>query len=291
MVETVDELTLDDVGAALREGRKLVFVSVLIFTAIGFLILVLSPKTYRAEAVLLPVSSDSSGSLMAGISSQLGGVASLAGLSVGQSDRKIEGFETLRSRSLVEQFINENKLLPHLYPQRWDSAEQRWKVAPDEVPTVWEAAKKFRKDVLSIEQETKTGLVTIGVQWRDPEVAAQWANDLIRRVNDRLRTRAIGQSERNLQYLREQADKTSIFEVRQALYRLIEGEIKNSMLARGTEEFAFKTIDAAVAPQRPSWPVTVPLLVGGPLVGLLLGCLYVVTLGLMKRARLQSIGG
>jgi len=290
MVETVDELTLHDVGAALREGRKLVFVSVLTFTAIGFLILVLSPKTYRAEAVLLPVSSDSSGSLMAGISSQLGGVASLAGLSVGQSDRKIEGFETLRSRSLVEQFINEHKLLPELYPQRWDSSEQRWKVAPDEVPTVWEAAKKFRKDVLSIEQETKTGLVTIGVQWRDAEVAAQWANDLIRRVNDRLRTRAIGQSEQNLQYLREQADKTSIFEVRQALYRLIEGELKNSMLARGTEEFAFKTIDAAVAPQSPSWPATVPLLIGGPLVGLLFGCLYVVTLGLMKRARLQSIG-
>jgi len=49
--------------------------------------------------------------------------------------------------------------------------------------------------------DPKTGLVTLSITWNDPNIAAKWANGLVRMANDYLRDQAIEESERNIAYL------------------------------------------------------------------------------------------
>ena len=69
-------------------------------------------------------------------------------------------------------------------------------------------------------------------------------------ANDNLRDRAIAESERNISYLNEQAAKTDVVGIRQTIYNIMETEINKAMLAKGSEEYAFKLIDPAVVPQK-----------------------------------------
>jgi len=102
--------------------------------------------------------------------------------------------------------------------------------------------------------DTKTGLVTLGISWKDPKLAAKWANDLVRMTNDYERDRALAESERNIRYLTEQAAKTDQVGIRETIYSLLESEFSKAMLAKGNEEFSFKIIDPATVPEKPTFP-------------------------------------
>ena len=103
-------------------------------------------------------------------------------------------------------------------------------------------------------ETAKNGLVTMTITWTDPKAAADWANGIVRMTNEYLRDKAIAEAERNIAYLNEQALKTEIVGVRQAIYRLLESEINQAMIARGNEEFALRVLDPAAVPEVRSSP-------------------------------------
>jgi uncharacterized protein involved in exopolysaccharide biosynthesis len=92
------------------------------------------------------------------------------------------------------------------------------------------------------------------VTWKDPELAAKWANGLVRMANEYARDRVVAESERNIAYLIEQASKTDALGVKQAIYSILQSEINKEMLARGNNEYALKVLDPAFTPERPSSP-------------------------------------
>jgi len=108
--------------------------------------------------------------------------------------------------------------------------------------------------ILKSTTDKKTSLVTVSVEWKDPKLAAKWANKLVQRLNSYLRQRAITLSEQNLRYLEDALTKTQIDEQRKALYELISSQQQKAMLANTQKQFAFKVLDPAVAPDRKSKP-------------------------------------
>jgi LPS O-antigen subunit length determinant protein (WzzB/FepE family) len=113
------------------------------------------------------------------------------------------------------------------------------------------------------------------VEWRDPELAAQWANDLVASVNTTLRQKTVEQSEKSIAYLREQLARTSVVELQQVLHRLVESEMKKAILANINKEYAFKIIDPAVVPDKPVRPRKLAMVVVGTAAGGILGILLV----------------
>jgi uncharacterized protein involved in exopolysaccharide biosynthesis len=124
-------------------------------------------------------------------------------------------------------------------------------------------------------QDPKTGLVTFSITWRDPVIAANWANGLVALTNRQKRDKAISVSDRNITYLRDQATKTELVPVQSALSTLMEGEYKQSMIAGGNDEYALKVIDPAVVPETPSSIRRSFIVLGGLVGGLFVGCLFV----------------
>jgi uncharacterized protein involved in exopolysaccharide biosynthesis len=182
----------------------------------------------------------------------------------------------LQSGALTEDYIQKNNLLPVLFYKQWDAQARRWKpTTKEKVPTLWKANEFFRKSVRKIVTDTKTGIVNMTITWTDPELAAEWANGLVKLTNDYLRNTAIQQSDRNIDYLTQQAAKTDVVGVRQAIYAILQTEINKEMLARGNDEYAFKVLDPAQAPERPSSFGAIALIAAGMVGGMMLSVIIV----------------
>jgi uncharacterized protein involved in exopolysaccharide biosynthesis len=245
----------------------------------------LRSKQYEAITVLSPALDEAASSRMGGLgalASQYGGLASLAGLSVGSGGKREESIATLQSELLTERYIEENDLLPVLYASQWDSHSKKWKST--KVPTVWKANRDFKRRIRDVTDEKKTGLVYLTIKWNDPDLAAQWANDLVKLTNSYLRSKAIQEAERNIAYLNEQAAKTDIVEARRAIYSLLQDEINKQMVARGREEYALKVLDPAVSPEKPTsfGPPTLAAL--GLLVGFFAAMLFILARRVLQSA-------
>jgi hypothetical protein len=245
------------------------------------------PVKFDASVVLSPVSDDSAASKLGGagaLLSQVGGLGALGGFSLGGGGKKAESVATLGSAALTEEFIKDNNLLPVLYYKKWDAEKQDWKSDdPDERPTLWKAEKKFREKVRSIDEDKKTGLITLTITWRNPEQAAAWANELVQRANRKLRDRAIERSQRNLDYLNEQLAKSNVVELQKAISSLIENEIKQVMVARGNDDFAFRVIDPARVPGERSSPKRGVIAVLGLVLGFVFGVILALALPAKSR--------
>jgi len=211
-------------------------------------------KQYDAVIVISPVTSTSEKSLGGGALGSLSGLAALAGMSLGSDSKKNESLATLQSQALMQRYIRENNLMPILYEDKWDAATGKWKVTdPKKTPTLW-IATQFFKNIRTVEPDNKTGMVTLKVRWKDPLLAAKWANGLVKMTNDYERETAIAESDRNIAYLTQQAAGTDVLGIKQAIYNLLQSEISKSMIARGTPEYAFKVIDPALVPEKAAFP-------------------------------------
>lgn len=272
--DVVDEVTFGELKQRLYSRWRLIVTGSLAAGLLGLALAFYLRPVYRAEMVLTSVAGDRNQSSMGGLSN-LGGLASLAGISIGQdSDRKVEALATLQSRALTEAFIKDQALLPVLFYKRWDKANARWKDSwLGRAPTLWDGNKKF-SEIRDVREDKKSGLITVAVEWSDPELARQWVTEIVSRTNELLRQRAISRSESNRSYIQIQLQSATVVEVRQALFHLIENEIKSSMLAQSSGDYAFNVIDPAVVPEEKVRPQRGLITALAFVAGLMLTSLY-----------------
>jgi uncharacterized protein involved in exopolysaccharide biosynthesis len=246
-----DGVQLLDLWEIVWSQRLLVIALTALAAVASIAVALLLTPIYRADAVLAPVKSDD----VRGLAGQLGGLASLAGIRLGSSADDTNGLAVLRSRAFAEAFISDHNLLPVLFEDQWDAAKGRWlSDDPADAPTMYDALKRFREDVFSVQEDLVTGLVTVVIEWRDPEQAADWVNDLVKRINVQMRSRDLSEAEKNLVYLRQQLAESNFVELQKAISQLIENELQTAMLARAREEYAFTIIDPAIVPTERSRP-------------------------------------
>lgn len=260
-----DEINLFDLWRVLVEQKKLILLFTAISTCVALIYALLATPIYRAEVLLAPVEKEKGGHLGT-LAGQFGGLASLAGIDIGGAGSLNEAIATLESRELTNKFIEDENLLQILFEDEWDSKKKKWKNDSD-APTFWDAYEVFHKSIRFVNVDNKTGLISLAIEWKDPVQAAEWANKLVRRVNEKLRQEAIQDSEDSIQYLEAELYKTSILEIKDSIYRLIEVQTKNKMLANTQEEYAFRVLDSAVVPEKKFKPKRALLVIVGFFVG------------------------
>lgn len=260
-----DEIDLYDIYRVLREDWAWIVGITGLFAVITVVVSLLATEIYRAEVVVSPVEGGAGGR-GAMLAQQFGGLAGLAGVDLGglSGDGNRIARPYLQSRALVEEFITRNDLLPMLFE----------KIESDEPPTLWLATKRFMEDVRTVEMDD-AGLIRVSVEWPDPEIAAEWANGLVALANEKLRQRELAEAERNIAYLNEQIDETSVVGLRQAMFNLVENEMQTVMLANAREEYAFAVIDPAVVPEQRSSPKRKLMVILGTMLGGFVSLLFV----------------
>ncbi|WP_045482924.1 Wzz/FepE/Etk N-terminal domain-containing protein [Vibrio owensii] len=292
-----DEIDFRELFGALWKGKWIIIATTFIF-AVGAVLYALSlPNIYKSDALLAPAESSGGGGIskMAG---QLGGLAALAGvnLGAGQSSQTDLAVQVMKSRQFAEAFINKHDLLvPLMAAKDWDlvdnklildeklynSSTGKWLREAQGLrgsePSKQEAFQVF-KEILNVSQDTESGLYTVSVEHYSPYVAQQWVNWLINDINKVMRERIIAETSQNLAYLNAQLQKTAVADMQSAFYKLIEEQTKSLMLAEVQEEFIFKVVDPAIAPEVKNSPNRALICVLGTLFGGMLGVAIVLVL-------------
>lgn len=240
-------LTLREIVTALWTFRWASIAIVLVSTALAAVVAFTATPIYRAEVLLSPLQDEGHGAGgLGGLVRQLGDIAPLAGISgLDGVGLKAETIALMKSRSFLAQFIADKKLMPVLYPELRSPGS----ASAEGAPTLGDAYRRFERSILSVQDDEDTGLIRLQVEWRDPQAAAQWANELVARINDLMRTRAIDEAERSIEYLQKELTKTSILGIQDSIYRLIESHVSTIALARSRDGYALRVIDAASAPE------------------------------------------
>lgn len=276
--DDVGAIDLSELFARLWAGRMWIGAGVVVCTLIAAAIAFLAVPVYRATTVLISASSERAGlsSALNTTLGQLGGLAQLAGVNLAPDDATEESLAVLRSRHFTEGFIRDHNLMAELFAEDWDAANGKWKVPTDKQPTLARAYKYFDEKVRRVTRDKKTGLVSLSIDWTDRTKAAQWANELVNRLNAEMRARAIRESDASVGFLQKELAATTVVETRAAISRLIEAQVNRRMLANVSKEYAFRIVDPAL-PSDPGefiWPQRPLLLIGGALLGAALGSIF-----------------
>lgn len=264
----------------LWSGRWQIALVSLIGAAIAAVVALTMTPVYRATAVLIPVRADRPGleGSMASLPGTLGNLIGIPGLTNGAEEQRIEEvLAVLRSRQFTERFIQEESLLPDLAPKWLGVPGMRWLLRGDSQPTPGEAVQVFNETVRIVSRDRMTNLVTLHMDWDDPERAAELANAQVIMLNAEMRSRAIAEIDATLRYLQQELVRTDVIETRNAINRLIQSQINQRILASAKLEYSFRVVSEAMVPDREdkTRPQTAFLVVAGALAGAAIGMLAV----------------
>ncbi|BDR14775.1 Wzz/FepE/Etk N-terminal domain-containing protein [Vibrio sp. STUT-A11] len=308
-VVSKEEIDLRELFKAIWKEKWIIVATTFVFAVASVLYSLSLPDIYKADALLAPTESSSSGGLSK-MANQVGGLAALAGVNLGgaESSQADLAVQIMKSRQFVDAFINKHDLLvPLMATKDWDLANNKL-VIDDEVfdqstanwlrepeglrgakPTSQEAFEVFSKDILSVEQDKDSGLYTVSIKHYSPYVAQQWVNWLIEEINKVMRERTIAETSQNLDYLNIQLQKTAVADMQSTFYKLIEEQTKSLMLAEVQEEFVFKTVDPAVVPELKDSPKRALLCVIGTLLGGMLGVAIVLVRFVFRKEESEDL--
>lgn len=263
-----------DSWLAFWQSKRVIIGVTSAFAVLSIAYALLATEWYRADVLLMPVNSrDAFPAELAGLASLVG----VSGLLSDQTSDSTEALALLRSRDFASDFILDMNLMPVLFSDDWNVKTQSWKSDDSEhQPDIRDGIKYFTENVRSVVEDRRTGLVTLSVEWKDPAVAAEWANLLVSRINGRLRERALSEAERNAKYLRSELEKTTLVTLQQSISDLLEHEYETMMLARGTDEYAFRVVDPATVPKWRSRPKRTLIVIMATLAGALLSLLFAI---------------
>lgn len=268
-------MDLLEIWNALWKGKWVILAVSALVTAAAATYAFTAEQWYRSEVLLSPAA-QKSGQGFSGQLGGLGGLAALAGINIGSAATSAEPLAVLKSREFARAFIEEQNLITVLLAKDWDAQARRWKATYSKrVPDIRDAVKYFDEHVRSVNEDKKTGLVTLSVEWTDAQLAAKWANLLADRLNERLRQRALADADANVKFLREELASTNVVTLQQSIGRLLESELEKLMVARGNQEFAYRVVDHAEVAKWRARPKRVQSISLGAIGGGMLGVFIV----------------
>lgn len=298
-----DEIDLRELFAVIWQGKWLIIVITAIFAIGAVFFAIKQPNIYKSEALLAPASEEQGGGL-SGLASQFGGLASLAGVNLGSkggTDKTELAIEVLKSRQFTSDFIQKHNILadlmaadkwdrdadkliydPELYNEQTSTWIREVKPPLKSEPSMQEAYKAFAKTIV-VNKAKESGMVTISIEHLSPTVAQQWVTWLIQDINKVMKERDVAEANRSSEFLNKQIVLTNVADIKAILYKLVEEQAKTIMFAEVRDEYVFKTIDPALAPEEKAKPKRALICVLGTMLGGMLGVMFVLIRHFVKK--------
>jgi uncharacterized protein involved in exopolysaccharide biosynthesis len=276
-------------------------ISFVVFAALSIWIAINIPNEYTSSTKVASNFNEQSG---AGALSRLGGLASLAGISVGKSNYSPEVLrEMISANSFLASFIKEQNIGAiimaaegfnpssgeFIYNEKlYDAENAKWvrefKYPQSLEPADAELVKEF-KDSFSISYDRKTELIQISFTSYSPAFAKALLENLVYSFNEFMRAQEIENNTQSLAFLKSELTNAGFSEVKMSLQQIMEEQYKNLALAKTRKEFAFKTIEAPLLPILKSAPKRAVICLAITLAGTIFTILMLFTFRLYRHTR------
>ena len=298
-----DEINLRELFTVLWVGKIKIIAITAMFAIMSVFYALSVPNQYKASVSLVPAQQQSGG--ISGALAQLGGIASLAGVSLGSGDSSESQIaqRIMQSWSFIDDFIKSNNLEIDIFAaEGWDRASgklnidedlynsgtKQWLVKNEEtnkvgMPSSWRLFETFT-EILSVSEDKKTGLVSMSIEYYSPQIAKQWLDMYISAINKHMQERQMAKVTRNIEYLEAQIAKTTIAEMQEVFYTIIEEQLKSKMLAEANPDYAFVAVSPSMVPEQKSQPKRALICILGTLLGGMLSILMVLIMHYAKKS-------
>jgi len=297
-----DEIDLRELFGVLWAGSRKIIAITAVFAFVSVIYALSVPNQYTATALLAPAQSDSSD--LSGALSQMGGLASLAGVSIGsgESSEAQIAQEIMQSWSFIEGFIATNNIAAEVYAAEgwskgsnelqindgvYDTENKQWLVKNESgvtgPPSSWYLFQAF-SERLEVSEDKISGLVSVSIEYYSPQIAKQWLDMYVAAINAHMQQRQMEKVTNNINYLQAQIEKTSIAEMREVFYTIIAEQTKNKMMAEASPEYAFVAVSPSMVPEVTSQPQRRFICILGTLLGGVLSVLLVLVMHYARKS-------
>ena len=320
-----DEISLLRIlNVLLRRWRVVVFVP-LVAAGLTALASLITPPTFTATSAFVPEVRPSA--RLAGGIADLAGLASQFGVSLGSDGSQSPRFyaQVARSRDILERLLLSRFPLSAASGSTLDSITllQSLGIRGRSLPDSLERGITRFRERLTVKVDNPTNIVTLSVEAKDPDLAANAANRLVTYLNDfnaqvrqsqarqkrKFVEQRVGEGERDLKDAEEQLRRfyesnrswqqapQLVFregrlrrqvEIRENLYMTLRREFETARIEEVNDIPVITVIDLAVPPQRRSWPKRALLVILALVLGSLVAIVWAFATDYLERARMTG---
>ena len=287
-----DTIDLTQLMFLLLRSKFTIIIITILFSVSSIFLAIYTPDSYQSSA-LLQVHSSSQGSMGSSMSSQLGGIAALAGISInsGDSDKSYYTIEKVNSREFLKHLLTFNGVKENLFASiSYDKTNgntvfdkkifnnKKWVRVPfdgkESEPSHLEVYNDYIAN-LSIIKSKKSGYLKISFEHHSPIFAHNFLNLIINEINEVSKQSDIKESERALEYLANQSKNTEQKNIKDSIKSLVDSQLERLMLANIKDQYLVSTIDPPFIAEEnfsPSRPIIVIL---GTIIGFFFSLLII----------------
>ena len=200
-IDPTDEINLLDYWRIIWKRRKVVIYVFLISVVSTAIISLIITPIYQAKATLMPVeSSQGRFSAALGALQNIPFIGGAVGGALGKTatDKLVN---ILNSRTVAEDVVKKLDLVKIIFKKQWDREKGAWKT--DKPPTLQDTLQVLQKELVKVADDRK-GLISISVEYEDPKLAAEIANEYTVVLQKFLNENTISLAKRNRIFLEKQ---------------------------------------------------------------------------------------
>lgn len=238
-----DEIDLLELIRTLLQAWKTIVGITIVCTGLAVVYSLYAQELWRAQILLAPAQEDETAA--SSLLNKFGGLVAIAGVKDKSSSFMSRVMGTLKSRQFLESFILEHNLLEQIFSDQWNPERKEWIPRKDGSIVQISDGINLLKDVIMYEQDKETNLYTISVTLSDSYLATFICNKIVVALNSKFRERGIERSLLKVKYLKEELSKTSLSEMKNVLFAMLQAEKQKVMLGNITQNAAFEVIDPA----------------------------------------------
>lgn len=300
---------LSDAWAKVRRRWWLVLFFALLGLVMAVVYLRTADYSYTAE---LRVSAAESSNGRSNAADRLGGLAALAGVAgEAQAASPFRLYlEGVKSREVAERLARDPVLMRNIFANEWDPVRRTWKQPQGFLggikAGVWDLLglprftwtppgparlQEYIGKKVAVVQSVKSPLVSIALETPDPKFGMRFLTRLDETTDDILREKQQERTRSNIAYLSDKLRGVTFAEQRDALFKALNDEQRQEMLANSRAPYAADAFGVPTASLVPTSPKQLPLLIGGPLIGTGLGVVLAVLIAGRRRVAIDPVSG
>jgi uncharacterized protein involved in exopolysaccharide biosynthesis len=302
----VDDFDLSSLLCLIWGSKFSVLAISFVFASMSVLYALSIPNSYKSEALLLANSQEKGGGLSS-IAGQLGGIASLAGISLGggTTDKTNYALALMRSRNFLYTIIEEHNLKPEIMAvkdwelssnryifnhDQYESVTKKWKRVVEKPyspePSLEETYLKLIEEHIFIYQDQETGIVSITAKHVSPYFAKRLVEIMVNTINEVVKEEEMKDAIRSIKYLQDEVLSTEVSEMQTVFYQLIEKQQQTLMLTKLKKDYVFKVIDGPIASFKKDGPRRAIIC----LVITIFGIFFAITFVILKQILVTKLG-
>lgn len=264
---TGNDISLALLIKGIWQGKVTIIATSFLFAVLAVFYALSLPNIYRSDALLMPNFQEQTSGGLGGLSGQIGGLASLAGISLGggNSDKVGYALEVIKSREFLYDFIERQDLKKAIMAtEAWqrgtdtfvydetiyDTNSNKWvrevKAPYQPEPSLQETYEKFVTEHFSVSQNEDSGMVRISVYHYSPYLAKQLVEILVEEINKTVKDQDLDEATKSISFIEQELQNTKDSGMRTMFYQLIEQQLQTLMLAKVRDDYVLKAIDRAV---------------------------------------------